>query len=51
VYCAEKYILVTFLRAYRAAGVHVNMLKNNIKMDMKEIAIKTAWTEFNLINI
>jgi hypothetical protein len=40
-----------FLRAYRAAGVRVNMPQNNIKMDMKEIVLMTAWTELNLINI
>ena len=33
------------LRAYRAAELHVNMLKDNIEIDMKEVALVIKWTE------
>jgi hypothetical protein len=39
------------LRAYRAAELHVNMLKDNIKMDFKEIALMTKWNESSLISM
>jgi hypothetical protein len=32
----KKYVLLMFLTAYRAAGLRVNMLKENIEMDMKK---------------
>jgi len=39
------------LTAYRAAGLLVNMLKDNIEMDSKEMALVIARSENNLINI
>jgi hypothetical protein len=30
------------LRAYRAAGLRVDMLKDNIKMDIKEMGLMTS---------
>jgi hypothetical protein len=30
-----------FLRGYRAAGLRVNMLKDNIEMGIKEMALMT----------
>ena len=47
----KKYVPLMLLTAYRAAGLHVNMLKDNIKMDSKEMVLVTTWTEFNSINI
>ena len=32
-----KYVPLMLLTAYRAAGLHVNMLKDNIEMDTKEV--------------
>jgi hypothetical protein len=40
-----------FLRAFRAAELWVNMLKDNTEMDIKEITLMTARTENKLINI
>ena len=34
-----------------AGGLRVNVLKNNIEMDIKEIALMSTRTEINLINI
>jgi hypothetical protein len=39
------------LRAYMAAGLLVNVLKNDIEIDIKEIALMTNRTELNLVNI
>jgi len=39
------------LTAYRAAGLRVNMLKDNIEMDRKEMAPMIAQSENILINI
>jgi hypothetical protein len=33
-----------FLREYGVVGLRVNMFLNNIKMDIKEIALMTEWT-------
>ena len=35
----KKYVPFMFLRAYRAAGLCVNMLKDNIELNMKEMAL------------
>jgi hypothetical protein len=40
-----------FLRAFRAAELWVNMLKDNIEMDIKGIALMTSRTENKLLNI
>jgi hypothetical protein len=37
------------MRAYRGAGLRVNMLKDNIEMDIEEMAIMTRG--INMINI
>jgi hypothetical protein len=37
------------LTAYRAAELRVNMLKDDIKMDIKELALKIALPENNLM--
>jgi hypothetical protein len=39
-----------FLRAYRAAGLCVNMLKDNIEMDIKEMVFMFKRTENNFKN-
>jgi hypothetical protein len=36
-----------FLKAYRAVELWSNVLKNNIKMDVKEIALMTTRMEIN----
>jgi hypothetical protein len=38
----KKYVPLMLLRAYRAAGLRVNMLKDNIKMGIKEMALMTS---------
>ena len=38
------------LTAYRAAEVRVNIIKDNIKIVIKEIAIMITRTEYNFIN-
>jgi hypothetical protein len=38
----KKSVPLTLLRAYRAAELRVNMLKDNIKIDMKEMALMTS---------
>jgi hypothetical protein len=45
----KKYVSLTLLRAYRAAELHVYMLKDNIEMDIKEMALMIAQPENNLI--
>jgi hypothetical protein len=45
----KKYIPVMLLTAYRAAGLRVNVLKGNIEMDMKEMALITSG--LNMFNI
>ena len=43
----KVYVALMLLRAYRAAGLRVNMLKDNIEMEIKEMALLTS----GLINI
>ena len=38
----KKYVPLMLLRAYRAAELCVNILKDNIKMDSKEIELMTS---------
>jgi len=38
----EKYVALMLLRAYRAAGLCVNMLKDNNEIDIKEMALMTG---------
>jgi hypothetical protein len=45
------YIALMFLRAYGAAELRVNMLKDNIEMDSKLIALITTRTENKMTNI
>jgi hypothetical protein len=45
----KKYIAVMLLRAYRAAGLRVNMLKDNIEMGIKEMTIMTGGLKLILI--
>jgi hypothetical protein len=47
----KKYFPLIFLKAQIAAGLLVNVLKNNIEMDITEMALMTTRTEINLINI
>ena len=47
----KKYFPLMFPRAYMAAGLGVNVLKNDIEMDTKEVALMSTRTELNLINI
>jgi hypothetical protein len=47
----KKYVALMLLTAYRAAGLRVNMLKDNIEMDRKEMAPMIAQSENILINI
>ena len=46
--CGEKVPLM-LLTAYRAAGLRVNMLKDYIEMDIKEMAFMTSG--LTMINI
>ena len=46
----KKYVPLILLTAYRAARLRENMLKDNIKMDSKEIVLMTTRTEFNSMN-
>jgi len=43
----KKYVPLMMLRAYRAVGLRVNMLKDNIEIDTKEIALMVTRTENN----
>jgi len=47
----KKYFTFMLLRAYRAAGLHVNMLKDNIEMDVKEMALMIAWSKNKFFSI
>ena len=47
----KKYVPLMLLTAYRAAGLLVNMLKDNIKMDSIEMALSIARSENNLKNM
>ena len=38
----KKYVPLMLLRAYRAAGLCVNMLKDNNEIDIKEMALMTG---------
>ena len=38
----KKYVPLMLMRAYRAAGLRVNMLKDNIEMDIKELPLMTS---------
>jgi hypothetical protein len=51
--CAEETMSTWLLRAYRAAGLRVNVLKNDIEMDIIETALMTTglnliWLTYNL---
>ena len=37
----KKYVALMLLRAYRAAGLCVNMLKDDNEIDVKEMALMT----------
>jgi len=41
------YVAFTLLRAHRAAGIRVNMLKDNTEMCIKEMAFKITRTQFD----
>jgi hypothetical protein len=45
------YVPLIFLTGHRETGLHVNVITDNIQIDIKEIALMTAWTEINLKNI
>ena len=47
----KKYVPLMLLTAYRAAGLRVNMLKDNTEMDIKEMAAISMRTELHLISI
>ena len=44
----KKYVALMLLRAYRATGRRVNMLKDNIEMDIKEMALMTSGLKITL---
>ena len=46
----KKYVPLMLLTAYRAAGLRVNMLRDNIGIDIKEIALIFKPIENNIIN-
>jgi hypothetical protein len=45
----KKCVALMLLRAYRAAGLQVNMLKDNIEMDIKGMTLMTSG--LNMFNI
>ena len=45
----KKYLSLMLLTAYRAAGLRVNMLQDNIEMDIKEMVLMTSG--LNTINV
>jgi hypothetical protein len=47
----KQYVPFMFLRIHIADKLHVKMLKDNIKIDIKEISLMTTWNESKLINI
>jgi len=47
----KKYLPLMFLSEYNVVGLHVSMFQNNIKMDIKEVALMIEWTVLNLIYI
>jgi hypothetical protein len=46
----KKYVALMLMRAYRAAELRVNMLKDNIEMNSKEMALISMGAELNLLN-
>ena len=40
-----KYVIFMLLTAYRAAGLYVNVLKDNIEIDIKGKVLVIKWTE------
>ena len=45
--CGKKNVALMLLRAYRAAGLRLNMLKDNIEMDIRNWYLWPAnWTQF-----
>ena len=46
--CQRKYVIFMLLRAYRVAGLRVNMLKDNIEMDITKMAL--MFSGLNVIN-
>ena len=46
----KKYVPLMLLTAYRAAGLRVNMLKDNIEIGIKEIAFIFTLIENNIIS-
>ena len=46
----KKYVALMLPTAYRAAGLRVNMLKENNEIDIKEMALIITGTENNFIN-
>ena len=47
----KQYVPLMLLTAYIASELLVNMLKDNIKMEIKGMALMTRWNESNLINV
>ena len=47
----KKYVPLMLLTAYRAAGLCVTMLRDNIEMDITEMAAISMRTVLNWINI
>jgi hypothetical protein len=46
-----KYVPLMLQRAYRAAGLGVSMLKDNIEMDIKEMALMFTRTQYDQYTI
>ena len=47
----KKYVPLMLLKAYRVAELRVNMLRDNIEIDITEMAAVSMRTELNLTNI
>jgi hypothetical protein len=43
----KKYLPLMLMRAYRAAELRLNMLKDNIEMNSKEMTLISMGTELN----
>jgi tRNA splicing endonuclease len=46
----NKYVPLMLRTAYRATGIRVNMLKNNIEIDIEEIPLMFTRTENDFID-
>ena len=47
----KKYLSLMLLTAYRAAGLRVNMQRDNTEIDIKEMALMTSGLNRSMFNL